>query len=205
MPAPGEEDPGGNPLQEGILGGGDGGWKNYKVRDESFASVRMGAIMEHLGKVCPLCRKGSLIASPAPDMLYCPSCHHHFNELELNPAANQTRMFGAVEDVRNYHWEPQQDGFQEPVQTLDPSQREQYIGGDICPRTGVQKPFCSCPDCTNELITRNAIARGVDEDDYAIQESDPDVEIPAEVVEVIPPDKGTLRPGKKRQQRKEAS
>ncbi len=37
MPAPGEKDMGGNPLQEGILA--DGGWQNRKVRDESFASV----------------------------------------------------------------------------------------------------------------------------------------------------------------------
>lgn len=40
MPAPGEEDMGGNPLQEGILGGQDGGWKNRGVRDESYASVQ---------------------------------------------------------------------------------------------------------------------------------------------------------------------
>lgn len=36
MPAPGEEDPGGNPLQEGILGD----YQNRARRDESFASVR---------------------------------------------------------------------------------------------------------------------------------------------------------------------
>lgn len=38
MPAPGEEDTGGNPLKEGILA--DGGWQNRMKRDESFASVR---------------------------------------------------------------------------------------------------------------------------------------------------------------------
>lgn len=38
MPAPGEEDAGGNPLQEGILA--DGGWQNRMKRDESFASVK---------------------------------------------------------------------------------------------------------------------------------------------------------------------
>lgn len=36
MPDPGEEDTGGNPLQEGILGD----YQNSKVRDEAFASVR---------------------------------------------------------------------------------------------------------------------------------------------------------------------
>lgn len=39
MPAPGEADSGGNPLQEGILGGQDGGWQQPRKRDESFASV----------------------------------------------------------------------------------------------------------------------------------------------------------------------
>jgi RimJ/RimL family protein N-acetyltransferase len=38
MPAPGEDDMGGNPLQEGIYA--DGGWANRMKRDESFASVR---------------------------------------------------------------------------------------------------------------------------------------------------------------------
>lgn len=38
MTAPGEEDAGGNPLQEGIYA--DGGWQNRMKRDESFASVR---------------------------------------------------------------------------------------------------------------------------------------------------------------------
>jgi hypothetical protein len=38
MPAPGEQDTGGNPLQEGILA--DGGWQNRMKRDESFASVK---------------------------------------------------------------------------------------------------------------------------------------------------------------------
>lgn len=36
----GLDDPGGNPLQEGIWGSTDGGWKNRMKRDESFASVR---------------------------------------------------------------------------------------------------------------------------------------------------------------------
>ncbi len=40
MPAPGEADTGGNPLQEGILGGQDGGWANRQKRDESYASVQ---------------------------------------------------------------------------------------------------------------------------------------------------------------------
>lgn len=38
MPAPGEEDQGGNPLKEGILA--DNGWQSQDRRDESFASVR---------------------------------------------------------------------------------------------------------------------------------------------------------------------
>lgn len=37
MPAPGEKDMGGNPLQEGFMA--DGGWQNRMKRDESFASV----------------------------------------------------------------------------------------------------------------------------------------------------------------------
>lgn len=40
MPAPGEDDMGGNPLQEGIWAGIDGGWANRMKRDESFASVK---------------------------------------------------------------------------------------------------------------------------------------------------------------------
>lgn len=43
MPAPGEQDMGGNPLQEGIMGQIDGGWKGKGKRDESFASVRTAA------------------------------------------------------------------------------------------------------------------------------------------------------------------
>lgn len=41
MPAPGEQDMGGNPLQEGVLA--DGGWQNRMKRDESFASVQKQA------------------------------------------------------------------------------------------------------------------------------------------------------------------
>lgn len=52
MPAPGEEDMGGNPLQEGILA--DGGWQNRKVRDESFASVRASYLNESLGQEIPV-------------------------------------------------------------------------------------------------------------------------------------------------------
>lgn len=44
MPAPGEEDMGGNPLQEGIMGQIDGGWDNRMKRDESFASSRRSTI-----------------------------------------------------------------------------------------------------------------------------------------------------------------
>jgi hypothetical protein len=41
MPSPGGmDDPGGNPLQEGIWGSIDGGWQNRMKRDESFASVQ---------------------------------------------------------------------------------------------------------------------------------------------------------------------
>lgn len=43
MPSPGGmDDPGGNPLQEGIWGSIDGGWANRMKRDESFASVHEG-------------------------------------------------------------------------------------------------------------------------------------------------------------------
>jgi hypothetical protein len=42
MPAPGEEDMGGNPLKEGILA--DGGWQNRMKRDESFASLKKKAM-----------------------------------------------------------------------------------------------------------------------------------------------------------------
>jgi hypothetical protein len=38
--ATGLDDPGGNPLQDGIWGSTDGGWKNRMKRDESFASTR---------------------------------------------------------------------------------------------------------------------------------------------------------------------
>jgi len=41
MAGPGyDQDMGGNPLQEGILGQTDGGWQNRQKRDESFASVK---------------------------------------------------------------------------------------------------------------------------------------------------------------------
>lgn len=39
MVAPGEDDMGGNPLQEGILGTTDGGWAHPSKRDETYASV----------------------------------------------------------------------------------------------------------------------------------------------------------------------
>lgn len=43
MPAPGEQDMGGNPLQEGVWANIDGGWKHKMKRDESFASVKKSA------------------------------------------------------------------------------------------------------------------------------------------------------------------
>lgn len=46
MPAPGEADTGGNPLQEGILAKPDGGWQNRMKRDESFASVKEATVPE---------------------------------------------------------------------------------------------------------------------------------------------------------------
>lgn len=72
MPAPGEEDMGGNPLKEGILA--DGGWQNRMKRDESFASVRTagdeewddevtGPIKTHSFIVTP---KGQVHSSPFP-------------------------------------------------------------------------------------------------------------------------------------------
>lgn len=52
MPAPGEKDVGGNPLQEGIYADTDGGWKNRQVRDESYASTHTGGIQF---PPCPNC------------------------------------------------------------------------------------------------------------------------------------------------------
>jgi hypothetical protein len=51
MPAPGEEDTGGNPLQEGVLGD----FQNRGVRDEAFASVHHADFQQKLDQVrnCP--------------------------------------------------------------------------------------------------------------------------------------------------------
>jgi uncharacterized Zn finger protein (UPF0148 family) len=60
MPAPGEKDMGGNPLQEGILA--DNGWKGRQNRDESFASV--AALGDKGFTVDPETGEGSI--TPAP-------------------------------------------------------------------------------------------------------------------------------------------
>ena len=71
MPAPGEKDMGGNPLQEGFMA--DGGWQNRMKRDESFASVKKEAasvedwtqgygepLENQHGGTCPQCHKPGL-------------------------------------------------------------------------------------------------------------------------------------------------
>jgi NADH pyrophosphatase NudC (nudix superfamily) len=77
MPAPGEEDMGGNPLQEGILA--DGGWQNRQKRDESFASVQAAHPYDRwlnqpqYGSICPRCGEEMEI-DPDDGEPVCPYC-----------------------------------------------------------------------------------------------------------------------------------
>jgi predicted RNA-binding Zn-ribbon protein involved in translation (DUF1610 family) len=89
-------DQGGNPLQEGMLGG----WQNRQKRDESFASVRKAdsmhppALTEATGKYpCPDCGT-ELVENDDPKRTYhpdhfppymCPNCHRLFMESETHP------------------------------------------------------------------------------------------------------------------------
>lgn len=73
MPAPGEEDMGGNPLQEGFMA--DGGWQNRMKRDEAFASTKTawwGQRQQGLpGSLCPNCKSSGTVNA---DDGYCHNC-----------------------------------------------------------------------------------------------------------------------------------
>jgi hypothetical protein len=161
MPAPGEEDMGGNPLQEGVLGD----YQNRGVRDESYASVRQGHeydeslydsyipadqwgddTYDRYGHRCPTCKSPNVISNSNENPLgiTCADCGWAGERL-IEPASDPS-------------------GFAHPDPWMD-----NEPGSLTLPATW---------------------AKGKD--------IEPDIEIPAEVVGVLPPDPESIRPDKKR-------
>jgi len=72
MPAPGERDMTGNPLQEGIWATIDGGWQNRMKRDESYASLRRADRYVGMpGTKCPNCGAEGTINDESGRCIYC--------------------------------------------------------------------------------------------------------------------------------------